>query len=165
MVVEGLPKVFKDKRMIQKVLFLFRALPFAPVRGGGYPRELALGYPPPHTVAPARWQAEKKQNQKAAVGGKKSPAVRRNKNSCLWKSNPFHPIILVRVTPTAKRNSYRVATLVGRLPRVACFARNPGLGNRNSVRVARGTRRSPSPGPPQGAGVLSCCGLGHYNLL
>ena len=25
MVVDGLPKVFKDKRMIQKVLFLFRA--------------------------------------------------------------------------------------------------------------------------------------------
>ena len=88
MVADGLPKVFKDKRMIQKVLFLFRALPFAPVRGGGYPRELALGYPPPHTVAPARWQAEKKQNQKAAVGGKKSPAVRRNKNSCLRRPNP-----------------------------------------------------------------------------
>ena len=33
----------------------------------------------------------------------------------------------LQVTPTAKRNSYRVATLVGRLPRVACFARNPGL--------------------------------------
>ncbi len=25
MVADGLPKVFKDKRMIQKVLFLFRA--------------------------------------------------------------------------------------------------------------------------------------------
>ena len=37
MVADGLPKVFKDKRMIQKVLFLFRASPFAPVRGGGYP--------------------------------------------------------------------------------------------------------------------------------
>ena len=42
----------------------------------------------------------------------------------------------LQVTPTAKRNSYRVARLVGQLPRVACFARNPGLGNRNSVRVA-----------------------------
>ena len=41
-----------------------------------------------------------------------------------------------QVTPTAKRNSYRVAILVGRLPRVACFARNPGLGKRNSYRVA-----------------------------
>ena len=40
------------------------------------------------------------------------------------------------VTPTAKRNSYRVARLVGRLPRVADYARNPGLGKRNSVRVA-----------------------------
>ena len=42
----------------------------------------------------------------------------------------------LQVTPTAKRNSYRVAILVGRLPRVACFARNPGLGKRNSYRVA-----------------------------
>ena len=41
----------------------------------------------------------------------------------------------LKITPTAKRNSYRVAWLVG-LPRVACFARNPGLGKRNSVRVA-----------------------------
>ena len=41
-----------------------------------------------------------------------------------------------QVTPTANRNSYRVAILVGRLPRVACFARNPGLGKRNSYRVA-----------------------------
>ena len=40
------------------------------------------------------------------------------------------------VTPTAKRNSYRVARLVGRLPRVTDYARNPGLGKRNSVRVA-----------------------------
>ena len=47
----------------------------------------------------------------------------------------------LQVTPTAKRNSYRVAILVGRLPRVACFARNPGLGNRNSYRVARGAHR------------------------
>ena len=37
MVADGLPKVFKDKRMIQKVLFLFRASPFAPVRGVRYP--------------------------------------------------------------------------------------------------------------------------------
>ena len=42
----------------------------------------------------------------------------------------------LQVTPTAKRNSYRVAILVGRLPRVASFARNPGLGNCNSYRVA-----------------------------
>ena len=42
----------------------------------------------------------------------------------------------LRVTPTAKRNSVRVARLVGQLPRVACFARTPGLGNRNSYRVA-----------------------------
>ena len=47
----------------------------------------------------------------------------------------------LQVTPTAKRNSYRVAILVGRLPRVASFARNPGLGKRNSFRVARSAHR------------------------
>ena len=58
--------------MIQKVLFLFRALPYASACGGRYSRERALGYPPPPTAASAWWQAEKEQNQKAAVGGKKS---------------------------------------------------------------------------------------------
>ena len=53
-------------------------------------------------------------------------------------TNPFLAIILLQVTPTAKRNSYRVAILVGALPRVAGHARNPGLCNRNSVRVAGG---------------------------
>ena len=47
-------------------------------------------------------------------------------------------IIQLSITPTAKRNSYRVAILVGALPRVAGHARNPGLCNRNSYRVARG---------------------------
>ena len=51
-------------------------------------------------------------------------------------TSPFLPIILLRVTPTANRNSYRVARLVVQLPRVAVFARNPGLGKRNSYRVA-----------------------------
>ena len=60
--------------MIQKVLFLFRASPYASACGCRYSRERALGYPPPPTAAPAHWQAEKGQNQKAAVGGKKSPA-------------------------------------------------------------------------------------------
>ena len=44
--------------------------------------------------------------------------------------------VLLWVTPTAKRNTYSVARLVGLLPRVACFARNPGLCIRNSYRVA-----------------------------
>ena len=47
-------------------------------------------------------------------------------------------IIQLSITSTAKRNSYRVAILVGALPRVAGHARNPGLCNRNSVRVAGG---------------------------
>ena len=57
-------------------------------------------------------------------------------------ANPSLPIcrgiIQLSLTPTAKRNSYRVAILVGQLPRVAGHARNPGLCNRNSYRVARG---------------------------
>ncbi len=68
---------------------------------------------------------------------------------------------LLQVTPTAKRNSYRVAILVGAVPRVACFARNPGLGNRNSVRVAAACgvyNQKPLPSHPQEPGVLSCCG-------
>ena len=48
----------------------------------------------------------------------------------------FQPFVLLWVTPAANRNSYRVARLVVQLPRVAVFARNPGLGNRNSYRVA-----------------------------
>ena len=56
----------------------------------------------------------------------------------------------LQVTPTAKCNSYRVAILVGRLPRVADYARDPGLGNRNSYRVAAAYGvypRSPSLAP------------------
>ena len=64
--------------------------------------------------------------------------------SLIILSYPFLPTILLRVTPTANRNSYRVARLVGWIPRVACFARNPGLGKRNSVRVAAACV-SPSP--------------------
>ena len=56
---------------------------------------------------------------------------------------PFLPTILLRVTPTANRNTYSVARLVGLLPRVADFARNPGLGKRNSYRVARGAYHVP----------------------
>ena len=63
-----------DAEMIQKVLFLFRASPYASACGCRYSRERALGYPPPPTAAPAHRQAEKEQNQKAAFGGKKSPA-------------------------------------------------------------------------------------------
>ena len=61
-------------------------------------------------------------------------------------------IIQLSITPTAKRNSYRVAILVGALPRVAGHARNPGLCNRNSVRVTWGAYQpieapsQPSPG-------------------
>ena len=58
-------------KVIQKVLFLFRASPYASACGCRYSRERALGYPPPPTAAPAHRQAEKEQNQKAAVGGKK----------------------------------------------------------------------------------------------
>ena len=62
--------------------------------------------------------------------------------------NGLAEIIRLSITPTAKRNSYRVAILVGALPRVAGHARNPGLCNRNSYRVARGAyplKKRPSP--------------------
>ena len=62
-------------------------------------------------------------------------------------------IIQLSITPTAKRNSYRVAILVGALPRVAGHARNPGLCNRNSVRVAWGAHQPievPSQPSPRG---------------
>ena len=71
--------------MIQKVLFLFRASPYASACGGGYSRERALGYPSPPTAAPAQWQAEKEQNQKAAVGGKKARLFAGTKNDyIIW---------------------------------------------------------------------------------
>ena len=40
------------------------------------------------------------------------------------------------VTPAANRNTYSVAIMVVLAPRVAVFARNPGLGNRNTYSVA-----------------------------
>ena len=46
-------------------------------------RERALGYSPPPPSAPARWQAEKPQIQKAAFGCKKSPAAPVQKNDNL----------------------------------------------------------------------------------
>ena len=52
--------------------------------------------------------------------------------------NGLTEITRLSITPTAKRNSYRVAILVETLPRVAGHARNPGLCNRNSYRVAAG---------------------------
>ena len=70
----------------------------------------------------------------------------------IFSTNTFLAIILLQVTPTAKRNSYRVAILVGALPRVAGHARYPGLCNRNSYRVAGGAYQpieapsQPSPG-------------------
>ncbi len=62
------------------------------------------------------------------------------------------------ITPSAKRNSYRVARLVGSLPRVAVFARNPGLGNRNSYRVARGAYH------PQWATCITVMGISTARL-
>ena len=67
--------------------------------------------------------------------------------------NGLAEIIRLSLTPTAKRNSYRVAILMGALPRVAGCARNPGLCNRNSVRVAGGAylpTEAPSQPSPRG---------------
>ena len=52
--------------------------------------------------------------------------------------NELAEIRRLSITPTAKRNTYSVAMLAGVLPRVAGHARNPGLWNRNSYRVAVG---------------------------
>ena len=66
-------------------------------------------------------------------------------------------------------NSYRVAILVWALPRVAGHARNPGLCNRNSVRVTWGAYQpieAPSqPSPGEGWGGASGCwgGASHNN--
>ncbi len=54
-------------------------------------------------------------------------------------SYPFLFIFLLLVTPTANRNSYRVAILVWTATQGRGATRlNPGLGKRNSYRVARG---------------------------
>ena len=82
--------------MIQKVLFLFRASPYASACGCGYSRERALGYPQPPTAAPAHWEAAKEQNQKAAVGGKKSPACAGTKNEYIICAISFHGAYLKR---------------------------------------------------------------------
>ena len=52
------------------------------------------------------------------------------------RTSKFPPINLVWVTPAANRNTYSVAIMVVLAPRVAVFARNPGLGNRNTYSVA-----------------------------
>ena len=58
-------------------------------------------------------------------------------------TNPFLPIILLRVTPTAKRNTYSVATPFIIYTQGRGAARlNPGLRNRNSFRVAAGLDHS-----------------------
>ena len=68
------------------------------------------------------------------------------------RTSKFPPIVLVRVTPAAKRNTYSVAIMVVLAPRVAVFARNPGLGNRNTYSVA--AVGGPIPSLPQGEGVF-----------
>ena len=88
MVADGLPKVFKDKRMIQKVLFLFRASPFAPVRGGKY---LESEFSDIRRHTPSRLpdgRLKRNKIKKPPLAVKKSPAVRRNKNSYLRRPNP-----------------------------------------------------------------------------
>ena len=89
--------------MIQKVLLLFRTLPYASACGCGYSRERALGYPPPPTAAPARWQAEKEQNKKAAVGGKKSPAYAGTKRDYI-----ICPILVLGVYINKSSNAYNL---------------------------------------------------------
>ena len=58
-------------------------------------------------------------------------------------TNPFLFIFLLRVTPSANRNSYRVATpyYIYTQGRGAAHL-NPGLGKRNSITFPRRTRRA-----------------------
>ena len=58
----------------------------------------------------------------------------------------FPPINLVRVTPAANRNTYSVAIMVVLAPRVAVFARNPGLGG-GAFRLSRPSARLPPMAP------------------
>ena len=76
--------------MIQKVLFLFRASPYASACGGRYSRERALGYPPPPTAAPARWQAEKDKIKKPPLAVKKARLFAGTKNEYIICAISFH---------------------------------------------------------------------------
>ena len=57
------------------------------------------------------------------------------------------------ITPSANRNSFRVAIIVVQLPRVADYARYPKLGKRHSYRVAAAdkprNKRDQQRTPPQ----------------
>ena len=78
-------------------------------------REHALGYSPTPPSSPAWWQAEKRKYKKSAVGGKKSPATPVQKNDYLIVYRYRHIVGITQtavpavVTPSANRNSYRVA--------------------------------------------------------
>ena len=93
---------WQDARIIQKVLLLFRASPYASACVGRYSREPALGYPPPPTAAPAHWQAEKEQNQKAAVGGKKNRLFAGTKRVVVGSPSPALPEGTEKLKPTIK---------------------------------------------------------------
>ena len=72
-------------------------------------------------------------------------------------TNLFLPIILLRVTPSANRNTYSVATPYYIYTQGRGAARlNPGLGNRNSYRVAAGCELYPH---------LATCVLLNYSNL
>jgi hypothetical protein len=59
--------------------------------------------------------------------------------------NPFLAIILLRVTPSANRNTYSIAFSFFVLTQGRGAAHlNPGLGNRNSYRVAKDKRAGKS---------------------
>ena len=69
--------------------------------------------------------------------------VIRNSSLLLIKSQKYLHFLL-RVTPSAKRNSYSVAFLFCMYTQGRGAAHlNPGLGNRNSYRVAGGAYRLP----------------------
>ena len=58
-------------------------------------------------------------------------------------SYPFLPIILVRVTPTANRNSYRVARLVGAVTQGSVLRPQPWAGKSQLLQSCRWVRTVP----------------------
>ena len=143
--------------MIQKVLFLFRASPYASACGCRYSRERALGYPPPPTAAPAHRQAEKEQNQKAAFGGKKSPACAGTKIVAVGDPSPAPrgPEAPPRPSPRGGSPFLLCFRRFGGTPSLwGGLGRGPSLDSRPLGRVGVGLT--------QGAGVHSCCVLGGW---
>ena len=102
-------------KKLQKDLWLFRASPFASVCVGKYlESELSDISRHPHPRLPGG-RLKSRKYKKSAFGGKKSPAAPVQKNDYLITYRYRHIVGITQtavpavVTPSANRNSYRVA--------------------------------------------------------